>query len=74
LYHANGKQTISVGGVFIMMWINLKEARLKSGYTIKQVAAMVKLSQKALSKYEMTPGKTPVDVYVKLLSIYKFSL
>lgn len=54
--------------------LELKEARIKSGYTIKQISEMLKLSQRALLKYEMRPGKTPVDVYVRLLSIYKKSL
>lgn len=54
--------------------LQLKEARIKSGYTIKQISEMLKLSQRALMKYEMRPGKTPVDVYVRLLSIYKKSL
>lgn len=54
-----------------MMRTDLKQARIQSGYTKKQVSDMIKLSQKALTKYEKTPGKTPADVFVKLLLLYK---
>lgn len=53
---------------------NLQEARKSSGYTLDEVTTMIKISVKCLVKYENDPGKTPVDVYVKLLSLYNIPI
>lgn len=53
---------------------DLRQARMRSGYTIKEVSEIVKISTKSLSRYENQPGKTPVDVFIKLHSIYKSSI
>jgi len=50
---------------------DLKQARLNSGYSKKEVSTMIKISERSLSKYESVPGKTPADVFIKLLAVYK---
>ena len=50
---------------------NLRESRLNSGYSVKKVSSMVNVSSQTLLNYERNPGKTPIDVYYKLTSIYR---
>lgn len=53
------------------MEVDLKQARLNSGYSKKEVSTLINISDRSLSKYENIPGKTPADVFIKLLKIYK---
>lgn len=53
------------------MIIDLKQERVDCGYSVKEASVMVEISEKSLSRYEKTPGKTPVHIFLKLRSIYK---
>lgn len=50
---------------------DLKQERLNSGYSLKEASAMVNVSERSLQRYESRPGKTPVDVFVRLHTMYK---
>jgi len=56
------------------MMPDLKEARIKSGCSQKQISTMINISERTLSRYESEPGKAPIDVAVRLLSIYNVPL
>lgn len=53
------------------MIIDLKQARIKNGYSIKEASVMVDISENELMRYENIPGKTPVHIYFKLHTLYK---
>ncbi|TRY23699.1 helix-turn-helix transcriptional regulator [Brevibacillus sp. LEMMJ03] len=51
--------------------ITLKEARKFRNLTLKEVSAEIGIPARTLRKYELSPGKTPLHIAVKLLLLYQ---
>ena len=57
----------------IMKYENIRSLRIDRGYTQKQIAAYLGISQNTYSQYEVGTLNYPVDVVVKLADFYGVS-
>ena len=57
----------------IMKYENIRKLRIDSGYTQKQVAEHLGISQNTYSQYEIGVLNYPVDAVVKLAELYQVS-
>lgn len=57
----------------IMKYENIRSLRIDSGYTQKQIAVYLGISQNTYSQYEIGTLNYPVDVVVKLADFYGVS-
>ena len=57
----------------IMKYENIRSIRIDSGYTQKQIADYLGISQNTYSQYEIGVLNYPVDVVVKLAQFYHVS-
>lgn len=53
---------------------DLKKARLERGLSLEKISDEVNVSPRTLSKYETSPGKTPIHITVRLMRIYNIPL
>ena len=54
----------------ILKFENIRKLRLDNGYTQKQIAQMLGVSQNTYSQYEIGVLNYPVDVIIKLADFY----
>ena len=54
----------------ILKFENIRKLRLDNGYTQKQIAEMLGVSQNTYSQYEIGVLNYPVDVIIKLAAFY----
>lgn len=54
----------------ILKFENIRNLRLDNGYTQKQIAEMLGVSQNTYSQYEIGVLNYPVDVIIKLADFY----
>ena len=54
----------------ILKFENIRNLRLDKGYTQKQIAQMLGISQNTYSQYEIGVLNYPVDVIIKLADFY----
>ena len=54
----------------ILKFENIRNLRLDKGYTQKQIAEMLGISQNTYSQYEIGVLNYPVDVIIKLADFY----
>lgn len=54
----------------ILKFENIRNLRLDNGYTQKQIAQMLGISQNTYSQYEIGVLNYPVDVVIKLADFY----
>ena len=54
----------------ILKFENIRKLRLDNGYTQKQIAEMLGVSQNTYSQYEIGVLNYPVDVIIKLADFY----
>ena len=54
----------------ILKFENIRNLRLDNGYTQKQIAEMLGISQNTYSQYEIGVLNYPVDVIMKLADFY----
>ena len=54
----------------ILKFENIRNLRLDNGYTQKQIAQMLGVSQNTYSQYEIGVLNYPVDVIIKLADFY----
>ena len=54
----------------ILKFENIRKLRLDNGYTQKQIAEMLGVSQNTYSQYEIGVLNYPVDVVIKLADFY----
>lgn len=54
----------------ILKFENIRNLRLDNGYTQKQIAEMLGISQNTYSQYEIGVLNYPVDVVIKLADFY----
>ena len=57
----------------IMKYENIRNIRIDRGYTQKQIADLLDISQNTYSQYEIGVLNYPVDAVVKLASFYGVS-
>lgn len=57
----------------IMKFENIRNLRIDSGYTQKQIGAYLGISQNTYSQYEIGVLSYPVDVIIKLADLYQVS-
>jgi transcriptional regulator with XRE-family HTH domain len=57
----------------IMKYENIRSLRIDKGYTQKQIATYLGISQNTYSQYEVGTLNYPVDVVVKLADFYGVS-
>ena len=57
----------------ILKYENIRNTRIDNGYTQKQIAAYLGISQNTYSQYEVGVLNYPVDVVVKLADFYNVS-
>ena len=58
----------------ILKFENIRNLRLDNGYTQKQIAQMLDISQNTYSQYEIGVLNYPVDALIKLADFYKVSV
>ena len=58
----------------ILKFENIRNLRIDSGYTQKQIGAYLGISQNTYSQYEIGVLNYPVDVLIKLADLYHVSL
>lgn len=58
----------------IMKYENIRNLRTDGGYTQKQIAAYLGISQNTYSQYEIGVLSYPVDALVKLADFYNVSV
>ena len=54
----------------ILKFENIRKLRLDNGYTQKQIAEMLGVSQNTYSQYEIGVLNYPVDVIIKMADFY----
>ncbi|MBR2888851.1 MAG: helix-turn-helix transcriptional regulator [Oscillospiraceae bacterium] len=57
-----------------MKFENIRNLRIDSGYTQKQIAALLGISQNTYSQYEVGVLNYPVDALIKLADFYNVSI
>ena len=68
---------VSVGDIMryeIMKFENIRNLRIDSGYTQKQIGEYLGISQNAYSQYEIGVLNYPIDVLIKLADLYGVSI
>ena len=68
---------VSLGDVMryeILKYENIRSLRIDNGYTQKQIAAYLGISQNTYSQYEIGVLNYPVDVLIKLAELYGVSV
>ena len=58
----------------ILKYENIRSLRSDNGYTQKQIAAYLGISQNTYSQYEIGVLNYPVDVLIKLAELYGVSV
>lgn len=58
----------------ILKFENIRSLRIDSGYTQKQIAAYLGVSQNTYSQYEIGVLNYPVDALIKLADFYDVSV
>jgi len=58
----------------MMKFENIRNLRIDSGYTQKQIAALLGISQNTYSQYEIGVLNYPVDALIKLADFYNVSI
>ena len=58
----------------ILNYENIRSLRMDHGYTQKQIAAYLGISQNTYSQYEIGVLNYPVDVLIKLAELYGVSV
>ncbi len=58
----------------ILKYENIRSLRIDNGYTQKQIAAYLGISQNTYSQYEIGVLNYPVDVLIKLAELYGVSV
>ena len=58
----------------ILKFENIRNLRLDNGYTQKQIAEMLGISQNTYSQYEIGVLNYPVDALIKLADFYQVSV
>ena len=58
----------------ILQYENIRSLRIDNGYTQKQIAAYLGISQNTYSQYEIGVLNYPVDVLIKLAELYGVSV
>lgn len=58
----------------MMKFENIRNLRIDSGYTQKQIAALLGISQNTYSQYEVGVLNYPVDALIKLADFYNVSI
>ena len=58
----------------ILKYENIRSLRMDHGYTQKQIAAYLGISQNTYSQYEIGVLNYPVDVLIKLAELYGVSV
>lgn len=58
----------------IMKYENIRSLRIDGGFTQKQIAGYLGISQNTYSQYEIGVLNYPVDVLVKLADFYEVSV
>ena len=58
----------------ILKFENIRNLRLDNGYTQKQIAEMLGISQNTYSQYEIGVLNYPVDALIKLADFYGVSV
>ena len=58
----------------ILKFENIRNLRLDNGYTQKQIAQMLGISQNTYSQYEIGVLNYPIDVLIKLADLYQVSV
>ena len=58
----------------ILKYENSRSLRIDNGYTQKQIAAYLGISQNTYSQYEIGVLNYPVDVLIKLAELYGVSV
>ena len=58
----------------ILKYENIRSLRIDNGYTQKQIAAYLGISQNTYSQYEIGVLNYPVDVLIKLAELYGVSM
>ena len=58
----------------ILKYENIRSLRIDNGYTQKQIAAYLGISQNTDSQYEIGVLNYPVDVLIKLAELYGVSV
>ena len=68
---------VSLGDVMryeILKYENIRSLRIDNGYTQKQIAAYLGISQNTYSQYEIGVLNYPVDALIKLAELYGVSV
>ena len=68
---------VSVGDIMryeIMKFENIRNLRIDSGYTQKQIGEYLGISQNTYSQYEIGVLNYPIDVLIKLADLYGVSI
>ncbi len=58
----------------IMKFENIRSLRIDNGYTQKQIAELLDISQNTYSQYEIGVLNYPVDALMKLADFYNVSI
>ena len=58
----------------ILKYENIRSLRIDNGYTQRQIAAYLGISQNTYSQYEIGVLNYPVDVLIKLAELYGVSV
>ena len=58
----------------MMKFENIRNLRIDNGYTQKQIAALLGISQNTYSQYEIGVLNYPVDALIKLADFYNVSI
>lgn len=58
----------------IMKFENIRSLRIDNGYTQKQIAELLGISQNTYSQYEIGVLNYPVDALIKLADFYNVSI
>lgn len=58
----------------IMKFENIRNLRIDKGYTQKEIAKLLGISQNTYSQYEIGVLNYPVDALIKLADIYNVSI
>ena len=58
----------------IMRFENIRNLRVDNGYTQKQIAELLGVSQNTYSQYEIGVLNYPVDALIKLADLYNVSI
>ena len=58
----------------MMKFENIRNLRIDSGYTQKQIAVLLGISQNTYSQYEIGVLNYPVDALIKLADFYNVSI